>query len=42
MFDLNLIWTLTIASLKVLGMAVAAYLFYYRVWDYTKAWWFYK
>ena len=40
MFDL--IWILTVASLKILGAVVAAYLFYYRVWDYTMAWWFYR
>ena len=39
---IEVIWTLVIASLKMLGMAIAAYLFYYRVWDYARAVWFYK
>jgi len=32
-----LIWSLIVASLKVLGVVIAAYLFYWRVWDYFKA-----
>ena len=39
---LNLIFTLAFALLKVLAVGAAAYLFYYRVWDYTRAYWFYR
>lgn len=37
-----MIYELIIALLKVLGAIVAAYIFYYRVWDYTRAYYFYK
>ena len=36
------IWALTIALLKVLGMAMFCYVFYWRVFDYTLAWYFYR
>ena len=39
---LEIVWALTIAMLKVLGMSIAAYIFYYRVWDYTRAYYFYS
>ena len=39
---LELTWALSIAMLKVIGMAIAAYIFYWRVWDYTKAVHFYR
>ena len=37
-----LIWAVVVLALKVLGLTVAAYIFYWRVWDYFLAVYFYK
>ena len=37
-----MIYELFITVLKISALAVAGYIFYYRVWDYTRAVWFYR
>ena len=39
---IGVIYTLFVALLKVAGVALAAYIFYFRVWDYTLAVYFYR
>ena len=38
----EIIWTFAIASVKAVGLAMAAYIFYWRVFDYFRAVHFYK
>ncbi len=40
---LSLVWSMALLpSLKLIGIVLAVYIFYWRVFDYAHAVWFYK